>query len=195
MERRIGAMHGHMILCGWGRVGQAIARRAGRADLVVVDASAEQDRHGQRAVRARGCHQRGGAAGRGHRPGPGAGHRAQHRRRQRPPQQRPAVVKPQITTHSPKTTRNPPEPLDVSLITLVISSPEFGVFAVAAAGVLCFFLRGGRVICTVSPPQARHEFLVAAVFRTKRLLRERCSATCQRRRPPGQARHRRGGFR
>ena len=26
MERRIGAMHGHMILCGWGRVGQAIAR-------------------------------------------------------------------------------------------------------------------------------------------------------------------------
>ena len=31
MERRIGAMRGHMILCGWGRVGQAIARRAGRA--------------------------------------------------------------------------------------------------------------------------------------------------------------------
>ena len=27
-ERRIGAMRGDMILCGWGRVGQAIARRA-----------------------------------------------------------------------------------------------------------------------------------------------------------------------
>ncbi len=34
--------------------------------------------------------------------------------------------------------------------------------------------------------------LVAAVFRTKRLLREHCSATCQRRRRPGQARHRQG---
>jgi voltage-gated potassium channel len=40
MERQIGAMRGHMILCGWGRVGRAIARRAGGADLVVVDASA-----------------------------------------------------------------------------------------------------------------------------------------------------------
>ena len=35
-------MRGHMILCGWGRVGQAIARRAGGADMVVVDASAER---------------------------------------------------------------------------------------------------------------------------------------------------------
>ncbi len=34
--------------------------------------------------------------------------------------------------------------------------------------------------------------LVAAVFKTKRLLREHCSATCQRRRRPGQARHRQG---
>ena len=42
MERRISAMRGHMILCGWGRVGQAIARRAGGADMVVVDASAER---------------------------------------------------------------------------------------------------------------------------------------------------------
>jgi voltage-gated potassium channel len=42
MQRRIGAMHGHMILCGWGRVGQAIAERVGAADLVVVDASAER---------------------------------------------------------------------------------------------------------------------------------------------------------
>ncbi len=39
MERRIGAMRGHMGLCGWGRVGQAIARRASGADMVVVDAS------------------------------------------------------------------------------------------------------------------------------------------------------------
>jgi voltage-gated potassium channel len=42
MQRRIGVMHGHMILCGWGRVGQAIARRAGAGDLVVVDASADR---------------------------------------------------------------------------------------------------------------------------------------------------------
>jgi hypothetical protein len=34
--------------------------------------------------------------------------------------------------------------------------------------------------------------LVLAVFRTNRLLCERCSATCQRRRCPGQARHRQG---
>jgi len=40
MQRRIGAMRGHMIVCGWGRAGQAIARRAGGADLVVADASA-----------------------------------------------------------------------------------------------------------------------------------------------------------
>ena len=35
-------------------------------------------------------------------------------------------------------------------------------------------------------------FLVATVFRTKRLRYERCSATCQRRRRPGQARRRQG---
>jgi hypothetical protein len=34
--------------------------------------------------------------------------------------------------------------------------------------------------------------LVAAVFRTKRILRESCEATCLRRRRPGQARRRRG---
>ncbi len=34
--------------------------------------------------------------------------------------------------------------------------------------------------------------LVAAVFRTNRLLRERCPATCQRRRRPGQVRRRQG---
>ena len=47
--------------------------------------------------------------------------------------------------HNPftKTTRNPPEPLDVSLITLVISSPNLGVFAVIAAGP---GLRRGHVI-------------------------------------------------
>ncbi len=42
MERQIEAMRGHMILCGWGRVGQAIARRlqASMAQIVVVDSSA-----------------------------------------------------------------------------------------------------------------------------------------------------------
>jgi voltage-gated potassium channel len=44
MERQIAAMRGHMILCGWGRVGQAIARHqsAFEGDLVVVDSSMER---------------------------------------------------------------------------------------------------------------------------------------------------------
>lgn len=43
MEREIGAMRGHMILCGWGRVGRAIARRsAPGTNLVVVDADPER---------------------------------------------------------------------------------------------------------------------------------------------------------
>ena len=36
------------------------------------------------------------------------------------------------------------------------------------------------------------DLLVAAAFRTKRLLRERCAVTCQRRRRPGQAGRRQG---
>lgn len=43
MERQIAAMSHHMILCGWGRVGRAIARHsAPGAALVVVDSSAER---------------------------------------------------------------------------------------------------------------------------------------------------------
>jgi voltage-gated potassium channel len=44
MERRIENLHGHVILCGWGRVGQAIARHIAGADqdMVVVDLSAER---------------------------------------------------------------------------------------------------------------------------------------------------------
>jgi voltage-gated potassium channel len=43
MERQIEAMHGHMILCGWGRVGQAIARHLlASMEVVVVDSSAER---------------------------------------------------------------------------------------------------------------------------------------------------------
>jgi voltage-gated potassium channel len=44
MEREINAMRAHMILCGWGRVGQAIARhmRSSHAEIVVVDASPER---------------------------------------------------------------------------------------------------------------------------------------------------------
>jgi voltage-gated potassium channel len=42
MQQQIEAMQGHMILCGWGRVGQAIARHleASMAEVVVVDSSA-----------------------------------------------------------------------------------------------------------------------------------------------------------
>jgi hypothetical protein len=77
----------------------------------------------------------------------------------------------------------------------LIWSPDLGVLAVRAAGVLCAFCR----VADALPGQClrrrrRANPLVAAVFRTKRLLRERCSATCQRRRRPGQARHPQGGL-
>ncbi len=44
MERRIAAMHDHIVLCGWGRVGRAIARYVTGAgyEIVVVDMSAER---------------------------------------------------------------------------------------------------------------------------------------------------------
>jgi voltage-gated potassium channel len=43
MERQINAMHGHLILCGWGRVGQAIVRHLQAAmEVVVVDSAAER---------------------------------------------------------------------------------------------------------------------------------------------------------
>jgi hypothetical protein len=78
----------------------------------------------------------------------------------------------------------------------VISTPDLDVLAVAAAGVLCAFC------CVVDtlPEQClrrrpRINPLAAAIFRTKRLLRERCSATCPRRRRPGQVRHIQGGLR
>src|SRR5215510_3851087 len=75
----------------------------------------------------------------------------------------------------------------------VISSPDLGVLAVAAAGVLCAF----PCVVDALPAQclrrrARTSSLVAANFRTKWLLRERCAATCLRRRRPGQARRRQG---
>ena len=72
-------------------------------------------------------------------------------------------------------------------------SPNLGVFAVRGRG--CFVC----ISCVVDalPGQCLRRTpdtnsLVAAVFRTKRLWRERCSATCQRRRRPGQARRRQG---
>jgi voltage-gated potassium channel len=44
MEREINGMRDHVILCGWGRVGQAIARHllSSKAEIVVVDASADR---------------------------------------------------------------------------------------------------------------------------------------------------------
>jgi hypothetical protein len=73
--------------------------------------------------------------------------------------------------------------------------PNLGVLAVAAAGVLCAFC---CVVDALSEQCLRRRPstnpLVAAVFRTRRLLRERCSATCPRRRRPGQVRHTQGGL-
>lgn len=44
MEKEIGSMRDHVIVCGWGRVGTAIARflRSGPAGVVVVDTSLER---------------------------------------------------------------------------------------------------------------------------------------------------------
>ena len=44
MEREINAMQDHVILCGWGRVGQAIARHllSTKAEIVVVDSSTDR---------------------------------------------------------------------------------------------------------------------------------------------------------
>jgi hypothetical protein len=67
--------------------------------------------------------------------------------------------------------------------------------AVSAAGVLCAFGWALDTLpgqCPRRRPSANP--LVADAFRTKRLLRERCSATCPRRRRPGQARHTQGGL-
>ena len=67
--------------------------------------------------------------------------------------------------------------------------PDLGVLAVRAAGVLYVFscvVDALPVRCLRRKPGAN--LLVAAVFRTKRLLREHCLATCPRRRRPGQAR-------
>jgi voltage-gated potassium channel len=44
MRRQINGMHDHVVVCGWGRVGRAIARslQAGDTEVVVVDSSAER---------------------------------------------------------------------------------------------------------------------------------------------------------
>ena len=85
------------------------------------------------------------------------------------------------------------EPASHAQVAAVISSPDLGVSAVAAAGVLCAF----PCVVDALPEQCLRRRpstnpLVAAVFRTKWLLRERYSATCQRRRRPGQVRRRQG---
>jgi len=44
MERKLDSMHDHVILCGWGRVGNAIAAhlQASQSEVVVIDGSAER---------------------------------------------------------------------------------------------------------------------------------------------------------
>jgi len=44
MERDIDGMHGHVIVCGWGRVGREVARflASGKTDLVVIDRDPER---------------------------------------------------------------------------------------------------------------------------------------------------------
>ena len=78
-------------------------------------------------------------------------------------------------------------------VAAVISSPDLGVFAVTAARALCAF----PYVVDALPEQCLRRRpgtfpFVAAVFRTKWLLPERCSATCLRRRRPGQMQRRQG---
>ncbi len=44
MERDVGRMHGHVIICGWGRVGREVADflASGKTDLVVIDRDPER---------------------------------------------------------------------------------------------------------------------------------------------------------
>ena len=84
-------------------------------------------------------------------------------------------------------------PLDNRAPTRRYLQPEFG--CLRCKGRRCFVC----ISCVVDalPGQYLRRMpgtnpFVAAVFRTKRLRRERCSATCQRRRRPGQARRRQG---
>jgi hypothetical protein len=80
-----------------------------------------------------------------------------------------------------------------TLKTAVNWSPNLGVFAVRAAGVLCAFPAWWtRYLDSRLRRTPGTNPLFAAVFRIKRLWCERCSATCQRRRRPGQARRRQG---
>jgi hypothetical protein len=71
--------------------------------------------------------------------------------------------------------------------------PGFGCLRCNRRGCFAFFCCLADTLseqCLRRRPHANP--LVADVFRTKRLLRERCAATCLRRRRPGQARRRRG---
>ncbi len=71
--------------------------------------------------------------------------------------------------------------------------PGFGRLRCSRRGWLCAFAASWtRYLNSVSAAGPVQVPLVAAVFRTKRLLHERCSATCPRRRRPGQARRRQG---
>ena len=62
MERLIDAMQGHIIVCGWGRVGRAIAEEltAARTDLVVIDRDSTRVCGGTVAGRGRRRHRRSG---------------------------------------------------------------------------------------------------------------------------------------
>ena len=62
MQRTIDELSGHVILCGWGRVGRSIERHLPGAgvDVVVVEADPDRCRRGARAVGVRGRHRRRG---------------------------------------------------------------------------------------------------------------------------------------
>ena len=72
-------------------------------------------------------------------------------------------------------------------------SPNLGVFAVSAAGVLCAFPAWWtRYLDSVSAARMAQIPLSLLYLELSSYVAERCSATCQRRRRPGQARRRQG---
>ncbi len=115
-----------------------------------------------------------------------------------------------VTGRDPKAIRYPPylhRPVTASVhfrgFTAIVTV-VWGWLSLLPVPDSCRVLRaGGRVRGREAPAQRRRRrrrrprasLLVAAIFRIKRLLRERCSATCPRRRRPGHVRRRQDGCR
>ena len=84
MERQIGRMGNHVIVCGWGRVGRAIAHYVARAgeEVVVVDRDPERAADDRAPASSRATPPTTPSSSRPASTGPGSWFRPDHRRRQ-----------------------------------------------------------------------------------------------------------------